>query len=164
MLMAFTIPEPDADPGKYIRPRSDARPQAKVARTLATKPGVLVVDDEPAIRALLRAALERSGFAVWVAVDGHEAIQVCEKVGPQISLALLDVRMPGLDGPATLRALQNLNPDLACCFMTGDAGKYTESELARYGAARIFAKPFALADLRAFLWMLAARVHGGAAS
>src|SRR5262249_16083209 len=115
MLTAFTIPEPHADPGKYARPRSDARPQAKVVRTQAARAtitGVLVVDDAAAIRALLRAALERSGFAVWVAVDGHEAIQVCEKVGPQISLALLDVRMPGLDGPATLRALQNLNPDL----------------------------------------------------
>jgi CheY-like chemotaxis protein len=125
---------------------------------------VLVVDDEPSVRALLRAALERSGFAVWVAADGYEAVKVSEEFGPQITLALLDVRMPGLDGPATLRALLKRNPNLACCFMTAEAGKYTEAELSRHGAACIFAKPFALADVRSFLWTLAARVHGGAAS
>jgi hypothetical protein len=51
--------------------------------------------------------------------------------------------------------LQQLDPAVVCCFMTGDAGHYTEAELMRHGGWRFFAKPFALAELCAFLGHLA---------
>jgi CheY-like chemotaxis protein len=59
--------------------------------------------------------------------------------------------MPGLDGLQALAALQELNPTVVCCFMTGHAGDYTEADLVEQGAARVFAKPFALGELRSYL-------------
>src|SRR5438874_2516364 len=123
---------------------------ATTTETLVTsqrKPGILVVDDDAAVRALLDVGLRQYGFAVWQAADGHEALQVYQRNGSEIDLALLDVRMPGLDGPQTLVALSQLNPRIRCCFMTGQAGSYTQDELLKLGAAHIFPKPFQLAEV-----------------
>jgi DNA-binding response OmpR family regulator len=109
--------------------------------------GVLVVDDEPAVRALLEAALLRQGYAVWLAADGREALAVYRRFRQEISLVLLDVRMPLLDGPQTLVALQEISPGICCCFMSGQSGNYTTTELADLGVSYIFKKPFRLAEV-----------------
>jgi CheY-like chemotaxis protein len=111
------------------------------------KPGILVVDDDAAVRLLLDVGLRQHGFAVWLAADGREAIQVYQQDHSAIDLVLLDIRMPGLDGPQTLIALRRLNPQIQCCFMTGQAGNYRLDELLALGAARVFAKPFQLTEL-----------------
>jgi CheY-like chemotaxis protein len=49
-------------------------------------------------------------FAVWLAADGWKALQIYEQQQSKIALVLLDVRMPGWDGPRTLAALQRLDP------------------------------------------------------
>lgn len=121
------------------------------------KPGILIADDEPLVRDLLQAVLQHQGFTVWLAASGHDALQLYQQNRPQIALVLLDVRMPGLDGPQTLARLQRLNPAVACCFMTGYAGDYTEVDLLQQGAARVFAKPFELGELHSFLGQLASK-------
>jgi CheY-like chemotaxis protein len=127
--------------------------------TQQRKPGILVVDDEPAVRALLQIALRQDGFAVWLAANGREAVQLYQRHRREIALVLLDVRMPGLDGPRTLAALQALCPMVVGCFMTGAAGDYTEVDLLQQGAVRVFPKPFALGELRAALRQLATPRH-----
>jgi CheY-like chemotaxis protein len=122
-------------------------------------PGVLVVDDEEPIRRLLQIALQRQGFEVWLAADGFQAVKLYGRFRSQIDLVLLDVCMPGLDGPQTLDVLRQLNPDLCCCFLTGHAGQYTGQQLRQRGAVRVFAKPFAVAELATAVWEVA--VHGG---
>ncbi len=67
---------------------------------------------------------------------------------------LLDVRMPGLDGPVTLDGLR-VAPDIPACFMSGDMGDYGAEELIRRGAACVIAKPFRLDRLAAVLRLLA---------
>ena len=109
--------------------------------------GVLVVDDEPLIRNLLDAVLRRSGFAVWAADGGRSALDLYRQNQSAISVVLLDVRMPGMDGPQTLAALQRLNPAVACCFMTGHAAGHTPESLLALGAVRLFEKPFRLDDM-----------------
>jgi CheY-like chemotaxis protein len=106
--------------------------------------GILVVDDEAAVRALLDAALRQLGSMVWLAANGHEAIELYRQHGPEIGVVLLDVRMPGLDGPQTLSALQQLNAQVRCFFMSGDTGRYTAAELLGLGAVGILSKPFRL--------------------
>lgn len=91
--------------------------------------------------ALLKLALERRGFAVW------EALELYRRNRDEIDVVLLDVQMPGPDGPQTLAALQQLNPDVLACFMTGDAGTYTESDLLARGALHVFNKPFSASGL-----------------
>ena len=115
------------------------------------RPGILVVDDEAAVRSFLKAALELQGFTVWLAEKGVEAVDLYARQRSAIDLVLLDVRMPGLDGPHTLAALRRLDPDVRCCFMSGHTGEYTEAELLLRGAACVFAKPFRLSELGALL-------------
>jgi DNA-binding response OmpR family regulator len=112
-----------------------------------TRPGVLVVDDDPQVRQFLGLALPRFGFTVWLAPGGEEAVALFREHRQDILLALLDVCMPGLDGPGTLKALRELEPSLLCCFMTGEPGGHTASGLLALGAERVFLKPFALAEL-----------------
>jgi CheY-like chemotaxis protein len=113
----------------------------------ARKLAVLVADDEPAIRDVLRVGLQREGFSVWLAADGQEALEVYRDHCETIDVVLLDVRMPFLDGPATLVAMQELTPQVPCCFMSGHLGHYTEDGLRRFGARAVLKKPFRLPEV-----------------
>ena len=117
--------------------------------------GVLVVDDEGALRRLLDVGMRQEGFAVWLAATGREALDLYRRHRETIDVVLLDVLMPGLDGPQTLAALQELNPEIRCCFMSGDLGSYTEERLRGLGAAAVLQKPFRLAEAAQALRQLA---------
>ena len=118
--------------------------------------GVLIVDDNEAVRTVLGAGLGASGFAVWLAADGYEGVAAYREHGRAIDLLLLDVPMPGRDGPETLSAIRAHAPDLPCCLMSGDTGHYTEQELLGLGAIAVLQKPFRLGELIAQLRRLAA--------
>ena len=111
-------------------------------RAVPRNPGILIVDDMGLILTLLKFELEPRGFTVWLAVDGDDALDLYRRNWAEIDLVLLDVQMPGLDGPHTLASLQECNPDVLACFMTGNPGTYTEEDLLECGAARVFNKPF----------------------
>jgi CheY-like chemotaxis protein len=142
---------------KFIDPRDGKRPDEEGEPTAPRsheKPGVLVVDDEPLVRILLQRGLERDGFEVWLAANGREAIEVYREHRDQIDVVLLDVRMPGLDGPQTLDALRELDPEVRACFMSGNPGAYDPEELLRRGA-EVIAKPFHFDELTTLLRLLA---------
>jgi CheY-like chemotaxis protein len=130
-------------------------PNKPVAPTPAVgpvpRPTILVADDEDGVLALLKIALDRAGFLVLTAADGHQAVELAAGHRGDIDLALLDVRMPGLDGPGALAALQQLRPGVRCWFMSGDMGQYSEQALLALGAERLIRKPFDLAALTADL-------------
>lgn len=114
---------------------------------VSRRPGVLVADDTGLVLTMLKFALEARGFAVWLTMDGGDAIDLYRRHHEGIDLVLLDVHMPGLDGPHTLDALRRFDPDVLACFMTGDAGPYGRADLLARGASRVFDKPFAAAEL-----------------
>src|SRR4051812_19137765 len=122
-------------------------------------PGILVVDDDTMLLTLLRAVLSRKGFQVWTANDGYVALDLFRQHQSQMSLILLDVCMPGLDGPHTLAELRRIEPGLRACFMSGHTGVYAPDELRTAGALRFFDKPFSVHHLADELWQLA---HEGA--
>jgi CheY-like chemotaxis protein len=143
--------------GKAIDPPAESGPAAEGGRTARQppeRPGVLVVDDEHLVRALLQLGLERDGFEVWSASNGREAIDLYREHREQIAVVLLDVRMPGMDGPGTLRALRELSPEVRACFMTGDPNAYDPEGLRQRGAAHVIAKPFRLEQLADVLRLL----------
>ena len=109
--------------------------------------GVLIVDDEPCVRGVLNLEMQEQGFTVWLAADGPEALEVYQRHGHTIDVVLMDVRMPRLDGPHTLAALQNHNPQVRCCFMSGNLDSYTEERLSNLGAVAFIQKPFQLEDV-----------------
>ena len=104
---------------------------------------ILYVEDEPDIQAVAKLALEMvGGFTVKVCSSGEEALREAVAFSPD--MILLDVMMPGMDGPSTLKALRAL-PSLAelpVAFMTA---KVQPAEVAHYktlGARDVIAKPF----------------------
>ena len=117
--------------------------------------GVLVAIDDPAIRQLLEYGLSHYGLVVWAAASGPEALDLFRQHANAIHLALLNVRLPRLDGPETLRALRELRPGLPCCFMSGGTGKYSAQTLLDMGATRLVCKPFSLPELAGVLLPLA---------
>src|SRR3954462_12306727 len=111
-------------------------------------PTILVVDDDPAIRTMVRRMLARLLCTVVEAGHGDEALAHVRRESPD--LILLDIVMPGLDGWAVLRALQEegLTPDLPVVLISGNV--VLDAEAAReLGAAAILPKPFQLAAVRA---------------
>jgi CheY-like chemotaxis protein len=108
---------------------------------------VLVVDDSDAVRSVLDTGLRASGFAVWAAAGGREGVSLYLTHRHSIDVILLDVRMPGWDGPGTLAAIRALDSAVPCCFMSGDTGIYTEEDLLALGAVTVFRKPFRLSEL-----------------
>jgi CheY-like chemotaxis protein len=143
--------------GYLQKPVDEAALLAAVERfTVPHRPEVLVVDDEPFVRTLLDAALRHFGFSVRLAAGGWEAVDVYRRHHGSISLALLDVRMPDLDGPHTLAAMQKLNPLVRSCFMSGQMGDYSHADLLARGATQVFPKPFgSVSQLTQALWKVA---------
>ena len=103
---------------------------------------------------MVQLGLERNGFAVWLARDGREAIDLYRQHAEEIAVVLLDVRMPGLDGLQTLEVLRQRNPEVLACFMSGDTGPCKPEELLQRGAAHVIAKPFQLDDLANILRLM----------
>jgi DNA-binding NtrC family response regulator len=133
-----------------------ARPAEENVRCLGIsgKPGILVVDDDAFVRQFLDRALQLQGFQVWLAASGAEAVGIYQNHHQKIDLVLLDVKMPGQDGPATLHALEKFNPALRSAFMSGNFGHYTADDLRRRGARDIIQKPFDVEELAARLRLL----------
>jgi two-component system, OmpR family, response regulator len=107
---------------------------------------VLVVDDEPGILKLLDFALRYHAFTVRGAASGKEAVQIYQGHWETIAAVLLDVQMPGQDGPKTLGALREINPEIGCVFMSGNTGRYSSEELLAVGGVRVLQKPFSSLD------------------
>jgi CheY-like chemotaxis protein len=119
------------------------------------KPCLLVVEDDEPVRTMLGVGLRHFGFAVLTAANGQQAVELYLAQRANIDLVLMDVQMPGLDGPQTLAQLRQLNPQVRCCFMSGYTGKYSDEELERLAGTAVLHKPFRLADVQPLLWRLA---------
>jgi CheY-like chemotaxis protein len=107
---------------------------------------VLVVDDSLLMRSAATLGLGRvAGWQVASASGGRDAVELAASYHPDA--ILLDVVMPDLDGPATLRALreQAATHDVPVVFLTADAGE--PGDLVALGAVGVIAKPFKPEDL-----------------
>ncbi len=146
------------EPGDSPDGMSLAATAEPTVRQHCEKPGVLVVDDEHMVRIMVQLGLEQYGFDVVLAQNGREAIELYRRQMDEIAVVLLDVRMPGLDGPQTLKLMRELNPDVLACFMCGDTVADKLKELFQRGGAYVIAKPFRLDDLANILRLMANRM------
>jgi two-component system response regulator PilR (NtrC family) len=110
------------------------------------KPRILVVDDEPSMRDMLRIVLRRDGYDVLVAEDGREALGVLGR--ERVDLLLSDIRMADISGVDVLRAAKEQNRDIIAFMMTAFASTETAVEAMRLGAVDYFTKPFSMDELR----------------
>jgi len=114
-------------------------------------PGILIVDDQALILTMLKLELEPRGFEVWLAVDGDDGLDLYRRHHSEIDVILLDVEMPGMNGPQTLAAMQKINPKVQVCFMTAGSSSISETELMNRGATCVFRKPFRPGDVASCL-------------
>lgn len=117
--------------------------------------GVLVVDDDNLVRIMVQLGLERHGFDVWQASNRREASCLYQEHRDRITVVLLDVRRPGLDGPATMDVLRKHNPAVPFCFMSGETGGGLSEELSKQEAVYFIAKPFLIDHLANVLRLIA---------
>jgi len=103
---------------------------------------VLIVEDEDAVRHIVRRVLEGQGYLILEARDGNEALRICAQRGESVDLVLSDVIMPGMGGRELSRTLAATHPTLPILFMSG---YNEEGELTGDGAelaTSVLAKPF----------------------
>ena len=104
---------------------------------------VLYVDDEPDIREVVQMSLSLvEGLDVQICESGERALQVLPELRPD--LVLLDVMMPGMDGPSTLQKLRTMPgfESVPVIFMTAKAMPQEVARFRELGAVSVIAKPF----------------------
>ncbi|HEU4951976.1 MAG TPA: ATP-binding protein [Holophagaceae bacterium] len=145
----FTLWFPAADrPAEVPGPESAGSPL----------PGglVLVVDDEPEIRASASALLELLGFETLQASDGLEALDRVRERGGDLSLVLLDLSMPRLDGRQAFEGIRALQPDLKVILSSGFDLQEAAQGIVGRGLAGFLQKPYTLQGLERALRALLA--------
>ncbi len=105
---------------------------------------VLIADDDPLIRSVLKMALERSGYRTAVAHDGAQAVAAVEAGG--VDIVLLDILMPRKEGLETLLDIKRRFPEIKVYAMSS-SGKNSRADFlsvaAKFGADATLRKPFA---------------------
>ena len=145
-------------PGRRAMTGEKLKPNALPPPASLVKPGhFLVVDDEPSVRKITCNILEQEGHKVTLAADGYEALALSLAHGGKFTAVLLDLTMPVMDGPSTLKELRQMKIDAPVLIMSGyseiDARKrFTDDPLLAF-----LAKPFTGEVLLAALYELLAR-------
>jgi DNA-binding NtrC family response regulator len=110
---------------------------------------VLIVDDEEGVRDIAAMVMETHGAAVLRAASGEEALTILRDPARAISLALLDMTMPGMGGEETLRRLREIHPRLPVILMSGYSESQSMQRSSTLGVAGFLKKPFEIEALLA---------------
>lgn len=116
--------------------------EAEAALPLGHGEVVLIVDDENSILDIGKTTLEMHGYRVLTASDGTEAVVVYAERKRDIAVVLTDMMMPYMDGPATVRALRKMNPDVKVITMSGVTSDRIAAEASNLNVSATLRKPF----------------------
>jgi DNA-binding response OmpR family regulator len=114
---------------------------------------LLLVDDEPEVVDLLRDFLEEQGYSVMSALNGRDALVLASLTRPDV--VLLDIRMPDMQGPEVLRALQARDASIPVVMVSGTDDEDLARDLLRAGAFDYVRKPFLFEHLDTVVRMAA---------
>ncbi|MEP3051466.1 MAG: response regulator [Erythrobacter sp.] len=138
----FTIYFP-VHAGEMPKPREIAPPEPTAEWSVGGR--ILLVEDEDMVRAVADRALARAGYEVTACPGGEEGLAEISK-GTEFDLIVSDVVMPGMDGPAMVRAIRQRLPDMPVLFMSG----YAEEQLRKdidIPDMHFIAKPFSVQSI-----------------
>lgn len=131
-------------------PASQTEPvldEEEIGLPLGQQERILIVDDEAAIREVLKITLETYQYQVFTAASGAEAIALYQTDQSAIDLLLIDLMMPEMDGITLIATLRQLNPDVKAIAMSGLSPVKTSDRLVSLGFRDFLAKPLAIEDL-----------------
>jgi CheY-like chemotaxis protein len=131
-------------PAKFLERGTSAAPASM--RT-GSRGAILVVDDEPLVRRVVRRVLELSGWQVLEAASGREGVERLRQSDEEICCVLLDRVMPGMDGERTFHALRAVRADLPILFVTGVPDPALSQRLSGQEHLGFVDKPFRMAEL-----------------
>jgi two-component system, NtrC family, response regulator HydG len=100
---------------------------------------ILIVDDDPDAGAMMAKLLSACGFDADVAGDGFRALELADR--KQFGIAIIDYRMPGMNGVELFRRLREMRPDLAAIFLTGYPTIDVVYPAIEAGIIRVLSKP-----------------------
>jgi PAS domain S-box-containing protein len=108
---------------------------------------VLVVDDEPTVRAVAKRVLEQQGFSVLTAADGEEGLALFKQRQAEIALVLLDMTMPKLSGEEAYREMRRVQPDVCVVLSSGYNEHDATTRFSGKGLAGFLQKPYSPSEL-----------------
>ncbi len=108
---------------------------------------ILVVDDEGSIREITQAWLEQNAYKVLLASDGIDAIALYIEHQQEISVVLVDMMMPCMDGPTTINVLKKINPDIKIIGVSGLASNHEMIKILGNSVKTFLSKPYTSSDL-----------------
>jgi CheY-like chemotaxis protein len=151
---ADPAPAAEAAPAAEPMPAAEAAPPAPA--TAAVLPGeptprgcILIVDDEPMVRAVVRRTLRRAGYLVLEATDGMDGADVFERNLAEIDLVILDMAMPIMGGAACFTRLREIDPAALVILASGFAAEEDAQGCLHRGAICFLEKPYTSAALLA---------------
>ncbi|MCC5638143.1 response regulator [Nostoc sp. CHAB 5844] len=120
---------------------------------------ILIVDDEPSIQEITRTSLETHHYETLIASDGIEAIAQYAKNANKISVVLMDIMLPSLDGITAIRTLQKINPQVKIIATSGLMPKDKLAEIMKIGVKKFLSKPYTVNELLLSLQDILNEVH-----
>ncbi|MEA5516891.1 response regulator [Nodularia sp. UHCC 0506] len=108
---------------------------------------ILIVDDEPSIQDVTRTSLESHQYQTLIASDGIEAIALYAKYTDKISVVLMDMMLPSLDGITAIRTLRKINPQVKIIATSGLISKTKLEEVIDTGTQTFLPKPYTINEL-----------------
>ena len=122
--------------------KEEAKNHSNLHQLPSFKGTVLVIDDEETIRETASMMLEYMGFKVLTAIDGQDGLDVYKKHQADISLVLMDMTMPRMDGKTCFRELRHLNENIKVILSSGYNEQEATSLFAGKGLAGFIQKPY----------------------
>lgn len=143
---------------KEAAPRSSDRPGEAMVRGTGR---ILLAEDEPRIRSIVRETLERLGYAVTECMNGAEAVENYRKAWKETDLVILDVMMPVMDGRTAFQEMRGINPGVRVVVTSGYSMDGEVREILDMGACGFIQKPFRSAELSSVVASALSKNSGG---
>lgn len=134
---------------RYVPAEGELTPKSAAApvKDLTGHERILLVEDEESVRTFSARALKTTGYEVFEADSGEEALEVLDEIDNEIDLIISDVVMPEMDGPQLLAKVRERLPDVKVIFVSGYAEENVRKDIADDRTVEFLPKPYSLDEI-----------------